>query len=74
MEVSPLQLLPGNRTVKVWYSGDVDRLRGHVGFLRMCGVKSKNDSIPLEKFADAYDRMMSGKVWFPAVLKMGMSS
>jgi hypothetical protein len=33
-----------------------------------------NESFPLEKFADAYDRMMSGKVWFPAVHTSGMMS
>jgi D-arabinose 1-dehydrogenase-like Zn-dependent alcohol dehydrogenase len=34
-------------------------------------VRSMNESYPLERASEAYDRMMSGKARFRAVLTMG---
>ena len=35
------------------------------------GVRSMNETFPLERVAEAYDRMMSGKARFRVVLTMG---
>jgi D-arabinose 1-dehydrogenase-like Zn-dependent alcohol dehydrogenase len=37
----------------------------------MSGVRPMTETFPLEKAADAYERMMSGKVRFRAVLTTG---
>jgi D-arabinose 1-dehydrogenase-like Zn-dependent alcohol dehydrogenase len=37
----------------------------------LTGVRSMNEVFPLERAAEAYDRMMSGNVRFRAVLTTG---
>jgi D-arabinose 1-dehydrogenase-like Zn-dependent alcohol dehydrogenase len=71
MEVSPLILLMGRRSVKGWYSGTAADSQDALGFSVLTGVRSMNESYPLEKVAEAYDRMMSGKARFRVVLTMG---
>jgi D-arabinose 1-dehydrogenase-like Zn-dependent alcohol dehydrogenase len=58
----------GRRAVS-WYSGTA-RIRGHVKFSALTGVKSMNEVYPLDRVAEAYDRMISGKARFRVVLKM----
>ena len=41
-----------------------------LSFSVQSGVKSMNETYPLERAAEAYDRMMSGKARFRAVLTM----
>jgi hypothetical protein len=50
---------------------DIDRLAGHAGVQcpRRCEIDERR--IPFEKVNEAYDRMLSGKVRFRAVLTMG---
>ena len=71
MEISPLGLLLGNRQVKGWYSGNAVDSQDTLNFSVMTGVRSMNEVYPLERAAEAYDRMMSGKARFRVVLKMG---
>ncbi|HWC58399.1 MAG TPA: zinc-binding dehydrogenase, partial [Verrucomicrobiae bacterium] len=71
MEISPLGLLLGNRQVKGWYSGNAVDSQDTLAFSVMTGVRSMNEVYPLERAAEAYDRMMSGKARFRVVLKMG---
>jgi D-arabinose 1-dehydrogenase-like Zn-dependent alcohol dehydrogenase len=61
----------GNRTVKGWYSGTAIDSQDTLAFSARTGVKSMNESFPLERAAEAYDRMISGKARFRAVLTMG---
>ena len=46
----------------------VDRFAGHARLQRATGVRSMNEVFPLERAAEAYDRMMSGKARFRVVL------
>jgi len=70
MSVSPLPLLLGKRAVKGWYSGTASDSEDTLGFSVLTGVRSMNEEFPLERVNEAYDRMMSGKARFRAVLKM----
>jgi D-arabinose 1-dehydrogenase-like Zn-dependent alcohol dehydrogenase len=70
MQVSPLFLLMGRRSVKGWYSGTAIDSEDTLKFSVLTGVRSMNESYPLAKAAEAYDRMMSGKARFRVVLTM----
>lgn len=71
MTVSPLFLLSGRRTVKGWYSGTAADSQDTLKFSVLTGVRSMNEVYPLEKVAEAYERMESGKARFRVVLTMG---
>jgi D-arabinose 1-dehydrogenase-like Zn-dependent alcohol dehydrogenase len=71
MQVSPMLLLSGCRAVKGWYSGTSIDTQDTLAFSARSGVKSMNESYPLERVAEAYDRMMSGKARFRVVLTIG---
>jgi len=71
MQVSPLFLLSGCRSVKGWYSGTSIDSQDTLAFSKRTGVRSMNESYPLERVSEAYDRMMSGKARFRVVLTIG---
>ncbi|MCE9547168.1 MAG: alcohol dehydrogenase [Planctomycetia bacterium] len=70
MTVSPLQLLLGRRSVKGWNSGTSIDSQDTLDFSAHTGVRSMNESFPLERAAEGYDRMISGKARFRVVLTM----
>jgi D-arabinose 1-dehydrogenase-like Zn-dependent alcohol dehydrogenase len=70
MQVSPLVLITGRRSVKGWYSGTAVDSQDTLAFSALCGVRSMNEQYPLERAAEAYDRMISGKARFRVVLTM----
>jgi D-arabinose 1-dehydrogenase-like Zn-dependent alcohol dehydrogenase len=70
MTVSPLLLLMGNRSVKGWYSGTSIDSQDTLAFSVRTGVRSMNEVYPLERVAEAYERMMSGKARFRVVLRI----
>jgi len=70
MQVSPLFLLLGCRSVKGWYSGTAVDSQDTLEFSVLSGVRSMNEVYPFEKVAEAYARMESGKARFRVVLKM----
>ncbi|HEX5735734.1 MAG TPA: alcohol dehydrogenase [Blastocatellia bacterium] len=71
MEISPLLLLMGSRSIKGWYSGTSIDSQDTLSFSVMSGVRSMNEVFPLERAAEAYERMMSGKARFRVVLTTG---
>jgi D-arabinose 1-dehydrogenase-like Zn-dependent alcohol dehydrogenase len=71
MQVSPLFLLSGCRSIKGWYSGTSIDSQDTLAFSARAGVRSMNETFPLERVAEAYDRMMSGKARFRVVLTIG---
>ena len=71
MEVSPLVLLMGRRSVEGWYSGTSIDSQDTLNFSVMSGVRSMNEVYPLERAAEGYERMMSGKARFRVVLTTG---
>jgi len=70
--VSPLLLIMGMRSVKGWYSGTAIDSQDTLNFSLLSGVRSMNEVYPLERAAEAYERMMSGKARFRVVLDMRM--
>jgi D-arabinose 1-dehydrogenase-like Zn-dependent alcohol dehydrogenase len=71
MQVSPVFLLMGSRSIKGWYSGTSIDSQDTLAFSARTGVRSMNETFPLERVNDAYDRMMSGKARFRVVLTIG---
>jgi D-arabinose 1-dehydrogenase-like Zn-dependent alcohol dehydrogenase len=70
LQVSPLLLLSGRRAIKGWYSGTAIDSQDTLKFSVLTGVRSMNETYPLDKAAQAYERMMSGKAPFRVVLTM----
>jgi D-arabinose 1-dehydrogenase-like Zn-dependent alcohol dehydrogenase len=71
MQVSPLLLIGGRRSVKGWYSGTAIDSQETLAFSALSGVRSMNEVFPLEKVVEAYERMESGKARFRVVLTTG---
>lgn len=71
MQVSPLLLILGAREIKGWYSGTAIDSQDTLAFSVLSGVRSMNEVYPFEKVNEAYERMMSGKARFRAVITMG---
>jgi D-arabinose 1-dehydrogenase-like Zn-dependent alcohol dehydrogenase len=69
--VSPLLLLGGRRSIKGWYSGTSIDSEDTMAFSARTGVRSMNETFPLERVTAAYDRMMSGEARFRVVLTTG---
>jgi D-arabinose 1-dehydrogenase-like Zn-dependent alcohol dehydrogenase len=71
MQVNPIFLLSGCRSVKGWYSGTSIDSQDTLTFSARTGVRSMNETFRLERAAEAYDHMMSGEARFRVVLTMG---
>ena len=70
IEVTPVQLIFGNRSVQGWASGIPTDSEGTLRFAALTGVRPMIEKYPLAKAGDAYARMMSGKAEFRVVLTM----
>src|SRR6266699_6639524 len=70
LSVDPILLLSGCRSVKGWYSGTAIDSQDTLSFSALHAVHSMNEVFPLERAAEAYERMMSGKARFRVVLEM----
>jgi D-arabinose 1-dehydrogenase-like Zn-dependent alcohol dehydrogenase len=71
MTISPLQLLLGSQDVKGWYAGTSIDSQDTLSFAALTGVRSMNEVFPMDRAAEAYDRMLSGRARFRVVLTMG---
>jgi D-arabinose 1-dehydrogenase-like Zn-dependent alcohol dehydrogenase len=71
MEVPPLLLIGGRRSVTGWPSGRSIDSQDTLRFSALTGVRSMNEVFPLERAAEAYEHMMSGKARFRVVLTTG---
>jgi D-arabinose 1-dehydrogenase-like Zn-dependent alcohol dehydrogenase len=71
LQVSPILLLMGCRSVKGWYSGTSIDSQDTLAFSARAGVRSMNETYPLDRVSEAYDHMMSGKARFRVVLTIG---
>jgi D-arabinose 1-dehydrogenase-like Zn-dependent alcohol dehydrogenase len=70
IEVTPVQLITGSRTIQGWASGTPADEEDTLQFAILSGVRPMIETYPLEKAAEAYARMMSGKAQFRVVLTM----
>ena len=70
MEVSPAQLIIGCHSIQGWMAGTPSDCEDTLRFAELTGVRPMIETYPLEKAAEAYDRMLSGKAQFRVVLTM----
>jgi D-arabinose 1-dehydrogenase-like Zn-dependent alcohol dehydrogenase len=70
LEVTPIQLITGSRAIQGWASGTPADAEDTLRFAELTGVRPMIETYPLEKAAEAYARMMSGKAQFRVVLTM----
>ena len=70
IQVTPVQLILGNRTIQGWASGTPADSEDTLRFAELCGVRPMIETYPLEKAAEGYARMLSGKAEFRVVLTM----
>src|SRR6266478_3496130 len=74
LSVDPILLITGCRSVKGWYSGTSIDSQDTLEFSLSADVHSMNEVFPLERAAEAYERMMSGKARFRVVLNVTAKS
>jgi D-arabinose 1-dehydrogenase-like Zn-dependent alcohol dehydrogenase len=70
IEVTPIQLISGSRTIQGWASGTPIDSEDTLRFAELTGVRPMVETYPLEKAAEAYARMLSGDAQFRVVLTM----
>ena len=70
IEVTPLQLIGGTRTIQGWTTGTAIDAEDTLRFAELTGVRPMIETYPLEKAAEAYARMISGDAQFRVVLTM----
>src|SRR5881398_2356784 len=70
IEVTPIQLISGSRTIQGWAAGTSADSEDTLNFAELSGVRPMIETYPLEKAAEAYERMLSGKAQFRVVLTM----
>ncbi len=68
--VTSLQLIPGRKTIVGWPSGTSIDSEDTLRFAAASGVRPMIETFSLDRAADAYNHMITGKVRFRSVLKM----
>ena len=70
IEVSPMQLIMGRKSVEGWPSGDATGSEDTLQFSALQGITPKIETYPLEEANEAYDRMINNEARFRVVLSM----
>jgi D-arabinose 1-dehydrogenase-like Zn-dependent alcohol dehydrogenase len=71
LSISVFSLIMGRRSVAGWYSGTAKDSQDTLEFSALHGVHPMIEKYPLERVAEAYEQMFSGKVRFRVVLTFG---
>lgn len=71
LAVTPLQLIVGRSSLQGWASGIATDSEDTMQFSALTGVRPMIEKYPLEKAAEAYEQMISGRARFRVVLTMG---
>jgi D-arabinose 1-dehydrogenase-like Zn-dependent alcohol dehydrogenase len=71
VKVSPLQLILHRQSISGWPAGAAADSEDTLKFSALTGVNAMIERYPLEKTAEAYDRMMSGEARFRVVVETG---
>ena len=71
LAVSTMQMIGGRNAVQGWPSGTSMDSQDTLAFSVLTGVRPMTEVFPLERAAEAYERMMSGKARFRVVLTTG---
>ena len=70
LQVAAIPLILGRRSILGWPSGSSIDSQDTLTFSLLTGVRAMTELFPLERAAEAYEHMMSGKARFRAVLSM----
>jgi D-arabinose 1-dehydrogenase-like Zn-dependent alcohol dehydrogenase len=70
IEVTPLQLIAGSRSVQGWAAGTPTDSEDTLRFALSNGVRPMIETYPLERAGEGFARMLSGKARFRVVLTM----
>ncbi len=70
IQISPIALIGGRRRVQGWPSGTAKDSEETLAFSALNGVASRNETFPLEKANEAFERMMSNRARFRVVLQV----
>jgi D-arabinose 1-dehydrogenase-like Zn-dependent alcohol dehydrogenase len=70
LEVTPVQLISGSRSIQGWAAGTAADSEDTLRFAELTGVRPMIETYPLENAAEAYARMLSGNAEFRVVLTM----
>lgn len=70
VEVPIVQFIMGRHSVQGWPSGTSSDSQDSLAFSVMTGIRPMIEEYPLERAAEAYERMMSGEARFRVVLKV----
>ena len=71
LSINPLQIILARRSVHGWPSGTAKDSEDTLAFSSLTGVRPMIERYPLEKAAEAYQQMISGRARFRVVLTMG---
>ena len=71
IQVPTSLMILGRRSLIGWPAGTSIDSQDTLSFSVLSGVRSMNENFPLERAAEAYDHMMSGKARFRCVLTTG---
>jgi len=74
IEVSPLQLISGRRTIAGWPAGHAKDSEAALNFSALTGVLPMIETYPLEQVAEAYSQMIKNRARFRVVLTMAGTS
>ena len=72
LEITGRLLIAGRRSISGWPSGSPIDSQDTLDFCALTGVRPMTEVFPLERAPEAYDRMLSGKARFRAVLSTGL--
>lgn len=70
LSINPLQMVIPRKAVQGWPSGTAMDSEETLAFSAQTGIRPMIERFPLEKAAEGYEQMMSGRVRFRAVLTM----
>jgi D-arabinose 1-dehydrogenase-like Zn-dependent alcohol dehydrogenase len=71
LAISPVQLIGGNKTISGHASGTSMDSQDTLAFSALSGIRPMIETLPLERAAEAHDRMLSGDARFRMVLTTG---
>jgi D-arabinose 1-dehydrogenase-like Zn-dependent alcohol dehydrogenase len=71
VEVNTGLFIGGRRSIIGWPSGNSIDSQDTLAFSMLTGVRAMTEVFPLERAAEGYEQMMSGKARFRAVLTTG---
>jgi len=70
IQVTPIQLITGRRSLQGWPAGTSADSEDTLNFAVLSGVRPMIEKFPLDRANEAYERMMSGKAEYRVVLTM----